>query len=125
MTVVAGSTDGTTGTSFTVKKIILHPNYDATGDSYNFALLKVKGSFTWGEDVGNATLPSSDPESGAVLVAAGYGDTVSHCACYKLPQKNELLALENIIFNRRPQNSVLYFQIKRSEYRITVYAYTI
>lgn len=75
---VVGSSDGTTGTSFTVKKIIMNPSYEEVYGSYDFALLKIKGTFTWGDDVGNVTLPSADPKSGVALVAAGYGDTVSH-----------------------------------------------
>lgn len=79
MQIVTGSSDGVDGTIHTAKQMIVHPNYDQESDSYNFALLKIRGSFTWGEQVGYATLPSSEPKNGTALVAAGYGDTVSHC----------------------------------------------
>lgn len=77
ITVVAGSSDGTTGTSVAVKKLIVHPSYEED-ISYDFALLKVKTAFTWGDSIGNVTLPSADPKSGAALVACGWGDTVSN-----------------------------------------------
>lgn len=78
LSIVAGSSDGTTGTIVYVKKIIKNPNYGAGTLSYDFALLKLKKSLNFGHDIGAVTMPSVEPKSGADLVAAGYGDTVSH-----------------------------------------------
>lgn len=74
---MAASNDGTTGTTYSVKEIIMHPKYNGESGSYDFALLKIKGNFAWGDDIGNVTLPSANPKGGSSLVVAGWGDTVS------------------------------------------------
>lgn len=82
ISVVVGSSDGTSGTSFSVETIVLNPGcQEPYLGSYDFALLKVDGTFTWGKNVGNVTLPDANPKSGAALVAVGYGDTVSASHC--------------------------------------------
>lgn len=97
MQIVTGSSDAVDATIHTVKQMIVHPNYDQESDSYNFALLKIKGSFTWWEHIGNTTLPSSETKNGTALVAAGYGDTVSCCTLYKQPQNLVTIILLIII----------------------------
>lgn len=74
---MVGSSDGTDGKTYSIKKIVLHPDYDEYSYSYNYALIKVKGKFTWGDNVANVSLPSAEPEAKTSFVVAGYGDTVS------------------------------------------------
>lgn len=75
--VVAGSNDGTTGDKFSVKNTVTHPNYDSYSYSYDYALVQIKGTFTWGDTVTNVSLPSTNPTANTKFVVAGYGDTVS------------------------------------------------
>lgn len=75
--VVVGSSDGTTGTTYSVKTIVQHPDYVVDSFDYDYTLLRVKGAITWGDAVGNVSLPAHRPAEKTALVVAGYGDTVS------------------------------------------------
>lgn len=75
MSVVVGSSDGVDGKTYSIKKIVHHPDYDKYSYSYNYALIKIKGKFTWSDKVANVSLPSAEPQTNTSFVVAGYGDT--------------------------------------------------
>lgn len=74
---MVGSSDGIDGKTYSIKKIVEHPDCDEYSYSYNYALIKVKGTFTWSDKVANVSLPSAEPEAKTSFVVAGYGDPVS------------------------------------------------
>lgn len=89
---MVGSSDGTDGKTYSIKKIVLHPDYDQYSYSYNYALIKVKGKFKWGDNVANVSLPSAEPKAKTSFVVAGYGDTVS-LGCLQEYQRHQDLIL--------------------------------
>lgn len=81
---MAGSSDGTTGTSVSVMEIIINPSYSDRLITSDFALLKLTDALLFGEDIGAVTLPRADPKSGSTLLVAGYGADVSLFDLFKL-----------------------------------------
>lgn len=98
---MVGSSDGIDGKTYSIKKIVEHPDSDEYSYSYNYALIKVKGTFTWSDKVANVSLPSAEPEAKTSFVVAGYGDSVSRLylptfTYSKLPQGHFLTKVSRL-----------------------------
>uniref|UniRef100_A0A1B6JGP8 Peptidase S1 domain-containing protein n=1 Tax=Homalodisca liturata TaxID=320908 RepID=A0A1B6JGP8_9HEMI len=75
LTVVAGSDDSSTGTTYTVQTVTLHPHYGKTVYDYDYACVQINGSFKWSNKVRPIKLPRREPKANANLIVAGWGDT--------------------------------------------------
>lgn len=79
LSVVVGSSDGSSGKKYSVKEVVTHPNYGTTFLDYDFGLIKIKGKFKWSKTVKKAKLPKKEAKVGSEGVIIGWGDTVSFC----------------------------------------------
>lgn len=75
LSIVVGSEDGHNGTTYAIKKIVVHPKYEHEFD-YDFSLLKIKGKFSWSDKVKAISLPKTEPTANTSMVVAGWGFTV-------------------------------------------------
>ncbi|KAG8331169.1 hypothetical protein J6590_046495 [Homalodisca vitripennis] len=73
--VVAGSDDSSTGITYTVQTVTLHPHYGETVYDYDYACVQINGSFKWSNKVRPIKLPRREPKVNANLMVAGWGDT--------------------------------------------------
>ncbi|XP_046673310.1 trypsin-7-like [Homalodisca vitripennis] len=73
-TVVAGSSDYSTGQEYQIQEVKVHPNYSQLLD-YDYACVQVKGRFRWGRTVRPARLPQQKPTINTTMVVAGWGHT--------------------------------------------------
>lgn len=76
ITVVGSSTDGTTGRSYSVLQIVLHPDYSSTTLDYDFSCVQIDGTFYYGNKRAHR-LPATEPATNSTMMVAGYGCTVS------------------------------------------------
>lgn len=78
-TIVSGSNDGVTGTTYKVQKSVIHPSYNQSHSlRNNIALVKINDSFKWNKKTKLVKLPTKEIADNTEMSVAGYGVTVSN-----------------------------------------------
>ncbi|XP_046673426.1 trypsin-7-like [Homalodisca vitripennis] len=73
-TIVAGSSDGLTGSSFIINSVVLHPNYGSSILDYDYACVQIVGKFKWSKKTKAIHLPKKEPKVNTTMTVAGWGD---------------------------------------------------
>ncbi|XP_031631526.1 serine protease persephone-like isoform X2 [Contarinia nasturtii] len=69
------TTDGLMGKYYSIEKIIRHPEYDAATLKNDIALIQIRGSFEFSDDVAPACLPTNTQDFSYDLIVTGWGTT--------------------------------------------------